>query len=39
VGGKLTFVKVKRYAPAQVNPPEGVKSADWIQTSLKPAGK
>jgi branched-chain amino acid transport system substrate-binding protein len=37
VGGKLTFVNVKRYAPEQVNPPEGVKSADWIKSALKPA--
>jgi branched-chain amino acid transport system substrate-binding protein len=33
-GGKLTFEKVKRYPASQVNPPEGVKSADWIRTSL-----
>jgi branched-chain amino acid transport system substrate-binding protein len=39
VGGKLTFVKVKQYPPEKVNPPEGVKSAEWIKTSLKPAGK
>ena len=39
VGGKLTFVNVKRYPAEKVNPPEGVKSADWIKTSLKPAGK
>jgi branched-chain amino acid transport system substrate-binding protein len=37
VNGKLTFVDVKTYAPEKVNPPEGVKSADWIKTSLKPA--
>jgi branched-chain amino acid transport system substrate-binding protein len=36
VGGKLTFVNVKRYAAEKVNPPEGVKSADWIKTALKP---
>jgi branched-chain amino acid transport system substrate-binding protein len=36
VGGKLTFVKVKQYPAEKVNPPEGVKSADWIKTSLKP---
>jgi branched-chain amino acid transport system substrate-binding protein len=35
VNGKLTFVDVKSYAPDQVNPPEGVKSADWIKSSLK----
>jgi len=37
VGGKLTFVKVKRYPPEKVNPPEGVKSADWIKASFAPA--
>jgi branched-chain amino acid transport system substrate-binding protein len=37
VGGKLTFVKVKQYPASQVNPPEGMKSADWIRTALKPA--
>jgi branched-chain amino acid transport system substrate-binding protein len=36
VGGKLTFVDVKTYAPDKVNPPDGMKSADWIKTSLKP---
>jgi branched-chain amino acid transport system substrate-binding protein len=37
VDGKLTFVNVKRYPAEKVNPPEGVKSADWIKTALKPA--
>jgi branched-chain amino acid transport system substrate-binding protein len=37
VGGKLTFVDVKRYPAERVNPPEGVKSTDWIKSSLKPA--
>ena len=36
VGGKITFVNVKRFPAERVNPPEGVKSADWIKTSLKP---
>jgi branched-chain amino acid transport system substrate-binding protein len=36
-GGKLGFVKVKRYPASQVNPPEGVKSAEWIKTALKPS--
>jgi branched-chain amino acid transport system substrate-binding protein len=36
VGGKVTFVNVKRYPAELVLPPEGVKSADWIKTSLKP---
>jgi branched-chain amino acid transport system substrate-binding protein len=38
VGGKITFVNVKRYPANEVNPPDGVKSADWIKTALKPAG-
>jgi branched-chain amino acid transport system substrate-binding protein len=34
-GGKLTVVNVKRYPAEQVNPPEGVKSADWIKSGFK----
>jgi branched-chain amino acid transport system substrate-binding protein len=30
VGGKMTVTNVKRYPAEKVNPPEGVKSADWI---------
>lgn len=33
--GKLTFTNVKHYPADRVNPPDGVKSADWIKTSLK----
>jgi len=36
-GGKLTLVNVRRYPAERVLPPEGVKSADWIKSSLKPA--
>jgi len=36
--GKATLTNVKRYAPEVVNPPEGVKTADWIKTSLKRPG-
>jgi branched-chain amino acid transport system substrate-binding protein len=36
VGGKLTFTNVKRYPAEKVNPPEGVKSADWIKATFKP---
>ncbi len=36
VGGKLTFVNVKRYPAEKVNPPEGLKSADWIKATFKP---
>jgi branched-chain amino acid transport system substrate-binding protein len=35
VNGKLTLVNVKRYSAEQVNPPEGVKSADWIKNGFK----
>src|SRR5882672_9378072 len=35
VGGKLTMVNVKRYPAELVNPPEGVKSADWIKSGFK----
>ena len=35
VGGKLTMVNVKRYPAEAVNPPEGVKSADWIKGGFK----
>jgi branched-chain amino acid transport system substrate-binding protein len=35
VKGKLTFVDVKRYPADKVNPPEGVKSADWIKAGFK----
>ena len=37
VQGKLTFVNVKRYPADKVNPPEGVKSADWIKAGFKAA--
>ncbi len=36
VAGKVTLVNVKRYPAEKVNPPEGVKSSDWIKTALKP---
>jgi branched-chain amino acid transport system substrate-binding protein len=36
VNGKLTLVNVKRYPAEKVNPPEGMKSADWIKSGFKP---
>ena len=33
--GKLTVVNVKRYPAEQVNPPDGVKAADWIKSGFK----
>jgi branched-chain amino acid transport system substrate-binding protein len=37
VKGKLTFTDVKRYPADKVNPPEGMKSADWIKNGFKAA--
>lgn len=34
VNGKLTIVNVTRYAAEEVNPPEGVKSEDWIRSGF-----
>jgi branched-chain amino acid transport system substrate-binding protein len=34
-GGKLTLTNVKRYPAEQVNPPDGVKSGDWIKNGFK----
>jgi branched-chain amino acid transport system substrate-binding protein len=34
-GGKLTVTNVKRYPAEKVNPPEGVKSAEWIKGGFK----
>jgi branched-chain amino acid transport system substrate-binding protein len=35
VNGKITMVNVKRYPAEQVNPPEGIKSVDWIKAGFK----
>jgi branched-chain amino acid transport system substrate-binding protein len=35
VGGKMTVANVKRYPAEMVNPPDGVKSADWIKNGFK----
>jgi len=35
VGGKMTVTNVKRYPAEKVNPPEGVKSSDWIKGGFK----
>ena len=34
VGGVLTMTNVTRYSAEQVNPPEGVKSEDWIKSGF-----
>jgi len=35
VGGKMTIANVKRYPAERVNPPDGVKAADWINNGFK----
>lgn len=35
VNGKITMTNVKRYAAEKVNPPDGVKAADWIKGGFK----
>jgi branched-chain amino acid transport system substrate-binding protein len=35
VKGEMTVTKVKRFPAEMVNPPEGVKSADWIASGFK----
>jgi branched-chain amino acid transport system substrate-binding protein len=34
VNGKLTIVNVTRYAAEEVNPPDGVRSEDWIRSGF-----
>jgi branched-chain amino acid transport system substrate-binding protein len=34
VGGKLTIVNVTRYSADEVNPPDGVRSEDWIRSGF-----
>ena len=34
-GGRITMVNVRRYPAEKVNPPEGIKSADWIKNGFK----
>lgn len=35
VNGKITVTNVKRYPASKVNPPDGVKAADWIKGGFK----
>jgi branched-chain amino acid transport system substrate-binding protein len=35
VKGELTITNIKRFKADEVNPPEGVKSSDWIASGLK----
>jgi branched-chain amino acid transport system substrate-binding protein len=34
-GGKITMVNVRRYPAEKVNPPDGVKSTEWIKNGFK----
>ena len=34
VDGKLTITNVRHYSAEEVNPPEGVKSEDWIKSGF-----
>jgi branched-chain amino acid transport system substrate-binding protein len=35
VRGKMTIAHIKRYPAEMVNPPDGVKAADWIANGFK----
>jgi len=35
VNGQMTVTNVKRFPADQVNPPEGIKSTDWIKNGFK----
>ena len=35
VKGQMTVTNVRRYPAEQVNPPEGIKGADWIKNGFK----
>jgi branched-chain amino acid transport system substrate-binding protein len=35
VNGKITLVNVKFYPPAEISPPDGMKSVDWIRSGFK----
>jgi branched-chain amino acid transport system substrate-binding protein len=37
-GGKPTLTNIRRYPPEAVNPPEGMKTAEWIKSHLKHPG-
>ena len=34
-GGKVTMTNVKQYPAARLNPPDGVKTEDWIKSGFK----
>jgi branched-chain amino acid transport system substrate-binding protein len=36
VNGQVTVINVRRYAADRVQPPDGISSADWIKSGMKP---
>ena len=38
VNGQMTVTNVKRFPADKVNPPEGIKSTDWIKGGFKAPG-
>jgi len=36
VDGKVTVINVRNYPVDRVQPPEGMSSADWIKSGMKP---
>lgn len=38
VNGRITIGNIKHYAVERVQPPEGVKSLDWINSGMNPGG-
>jgi branched-chain amino acid transport system substrate-binding protein len=37
VGGKITMTNVKQYPASRLNPPDGMKTEDWIKAGFKAA--
>src|SRR5690349_8520881 len=35
VDGKVTLTNIKYYPPAEISPPDGMKSVDWIRSGFK----
>ena len=36
VNGQVTVINIRRYPADRVQPPEGMSSADWIKSGMKP---
>ena len=37
VNGQVTVINIKQYPLQRVQPPEGMLSADWIKSGMKPS--